>query len=78
MDCNGVYLEELSPGLATYFHTDNSLPIPLCVDAQNQQYFDHFSDFYCLPGLNQTQAEDKVSCSRTQHSASLSLKLASL
>ena len=44
-----------------------------CVDAllQNQHFFSHVKTIFCLPGLNPYQAEDKVSCSRTQHSASV-------
>ena len=39
----------------------------LCLD---QQFFSHVWTIACLPGLNQYQAADKVSCSRTQHSDS--------
>ena len=37
----------------------------------SQQFFSHVGMFSCLPGLNQYKAEDKVSSSRTQHSASV-------
>ena len=44
-----------------------------CVDAlrTSQLIFNHVGTFFPTPGLNLYYAEDKMSCSRTQHSASL-------
>ena len=44
----------------------------VCVGAlhRSQQSFSHVKMISCLPGLNQYEAEDKMSFSRTQHSAS--------
>ena len=44
----------------------------VCVGAlhRSQQSFSHVGMISCLPGLNQYEAEDKVCCTRTQHSAS--------
>ena len=52
----------------------------VCVDAlhPSQQLFSHVGMISCLPGLNQYQAEDKVSCSRTQHIPPVGLKLVTL
>ena len=46
--------------------------IYVCADAlcPNQQVFIHVRKITCLPALNQHQAEDKVSCSRTQYNPS--------
>ena len=44
----------------------------VCFDALrlSQQFFICVMRFFYLPGLNQYQAEDNVSCPRTHHSAS--------
>ena len=49
-----------------------SVPDFVCFDAlqPSQQFFSHVRSLSCLPGLNQYKAEDKVSCSRIQCSAS--------
>ena len=36
--------------------------------------FSHVGTIFCLPGLNQYKAEDKVSCSRTEQRASSELQ----
>ena len=44
----------------------------VCVDSlrSSQKFYSHARAFSFLPGLNQYLAENEVSCSRTQHSAS--------
>ena len=45
------------------------------VRPSRQQFFRHVRTFFCLPEVNQYQAEDEVSCSRTEHSVSSSYAL---
>ena len=57
-----LFISHIYTGVLLFVRVD-----ALCT---TQQFFSLVRTFSCLFGLNQYQAEDKVSCSRTQHSDS--------